>query len=183
MDCPLERIADSWWLCPACGWLYYGERAPRRNCPKARERIVAEIDRLLAMPGVTGDDAETPKNAEVDRLCSDLLTWEMRGTKAGCGKGEARSRTEVGLAMEKRLLHAIDEAVSNGLATRSSGEIGRVLVVCQRCPEYRGDYCDEDQPDGKTCTRRAAQVFLMRLTRARLVCDRWDKERTDGSEN
>ena len=38
IDCPLERIADPWWLCPQCGWLYYGERPPRRNCPRAPSR-------------------------------------------------------------------------------------------------------------------------------------------------
>ena len=35
MDCPLDPVADNWWLCPQCDWLYYGPRAPRRNCPKA----------------------------------------------------------------------------------------------------------------------------------------------------
>jgi len=78
-------------------------------------------------------------------------------------------------AMEDRLLHAVEEMVSNGLATRSWEEIGRCLVVCQRCEHWRGDYCAEDA----TCPAKARQVYRMRLTRVRLTCDKWTRERPD----
>lgn len=77
-DCPLERIADPWWLCPQCGWLYYGERKPRRNCPEApsaKGRLLTEIDAILAL---FETDAT---NAEIDRLAQSLM-------RKPCGCGE-----------------------------------------------------------------------------------------------
>ena len=97
INCPLERIAevpgthDPWWFCPQCGWIYYGEKAPRRNCPKARESMIAEIDRLLELPGATGDSSASEENVAIDRLTERLTYWELRQSKrGGCGKGKAK---------------------------------------------------------------------------------------------
>jgi len=51
-----------------------------------------------------------------------------------------------------RLVRAIDELVSNGLATREWSEIGRVLVYCQSCARFTGSSCRAfdgrgDRPD------------------------------------
>jgi hypothetical protein len=80
LDCPLEQVADGWWLCPQCGWLYYGPVFPHRNCPEARARVIAEIDRLLAL-------RETPEtDAEIDRLADRLTCHELRRRPVGCRK-------------------------------------------------------------------------------------------------
>ena len=89
INCPLERIDDPWWLCPQCGWLYYGEKAPRRNCPKARDAMIAEIDRLLELPGATADDSPSQENAKIDRLTERLRFWEKRQRpRGGCSKSK-----------------------------------------------------------------------------------------------
>lgn len=73
--------------------------------------------------------------------------------------------------MHERLLHKIDEALDNGVATRSSEEIGRCLAVCQRCDCWVDERCGEDD----MCVKKARQVFFMRLTLVTLGCDKWSK--------
>ncbi len=81
LDCPLERIDVGLWECPYCGWTYRGRIAPKRNCPRARDRFIAEIDRLLDMP-------ETPEiNAEIDAMADRLICLERRrARRGGCNK-------------------------------------------------------------------------------------------------
>lgn len=81
-NCLFISLADRWWLCPQCDWLYYGKRAPQRNCPKARDRMIAEIDKKL--------DELTQIEDEIDKLVNRLLCWELqhRPGRKGCGKAE-----------------------------------------------------------------------------------------------
>jgi len=65
-----------------------------------------------------------------------------------------------------QLLRALDEWLSNGLATRPAGEIGRLLALCQACRDFRGDRCDRDNCQGPAKLRA-------RLCRRSLWCDEW----------
>lgn len=72
-DCPFQPVARNWHLCPACGWLYYGPKAPRRNCPKApdateRKAKATEAGEKLGI---------TP--AHVVRYAAAIWRWSKAG--------------------------------------------------------------------------------------------------------
>ena len=64
------------------------------------------------------------------------------------------------------LLNALNEWASNGLATRPWGEIGRLLTLCQKCPDFRGDRCARDNCQGPPKMRA-------RLCSRSAWCDEW----------
>ena len=72
-DCVMILVARNWHLCQACGWLYYGPTAPRRNCPEgltareARATATAAGERLGITP------------AHVIRYARALLRWTAAG--------------------------------------------------------------------------------------------------------
>ena len=73
------------WACVQCGYKYPipSEKPPHRNCGKARERMIAEIDRLMA-------ESPTPEtDVEINRVAERLMCWEFRQRKrGGCKKGK-----------------------------------------------------------------------------------------------
>ena len=79
IDCPFEQQPDGTFKCPQCGWSYH--KKARRNCPKAREAMIAEFDRLMA----AGDEDAA------DEVANRLLCWERCKASKGrqCGKAKA----------------------------------------------------------------------------------------------
>jgi hypothetical protein len=67
----------------------------------------------------------------------------------------------------QRLLNAIAELESNGLATRPWALAGRNLSLCQRCEEWMGSGCLEVSLEpGK---------FAEFLVNAKRSCPRWEE--------
>ncbi len=69
-----------------------------------------------------------------------------------------------------RLLRAIDEMVSNGIATRPQEEIGQCLAKCQKCRRWTDPGCARF-----TATKcKTLLDFLNFLTQAQNHCPQWD---------
>lgn len=92
-------------------------------------------------------DCPVKQNADGSWTCPQCGWTYHKEARRNCPEGpddEIRKRM--------RLVHAIEELVSNGLTSRCWAEMGRMLARCQSCERFTGTACKvfdgrDDRPD------------------------------------
>jgi len=88
MECPFNEVAKNWWLCPQCGWLYYGNRAPHNYCKKSPDAPPL-ADRALADALAIPDARD---EATIRKLLVACKGCPLYDDRVGCTWGHSCKR-------------------------------------------------------------------------------------------
>jgi hypothetical protein len=133
LDCPFEPVAINWHLCPSCGLLYYGSKAPRRNCPntpaaierrKQREAATAEAAEKL---GVTVEHARQYAKA--------LLRWREAGYPTRTADEVAAIYAEHCGAPCPDLVGSRCKKCGCRVASKGIAVLNKIKLATESCPE------------------------------------------------